>query len=191
MKQVCFPGKTGMLVFCALSMLTVSGGLLYCDSAMMQQAAVIGKRASLPCFDDQTMVHNVFQQRAVEIKSGSPHPVRNEESGRLPVASRGERVQTVFQGIASWYGGEDGLDHCLTASGERYNPTAFTAAHRTLPFGTKVRVTYLRTGISTVVRINDRGPFIDGRIIDLSRAAAEAVGMLSAGTGAVEIEVLE
>ncbi|MEQ1951286.1 septal ring lytic transglycosylase RlpA family protein [Mesorhizobium sp. CN2-181] len=79
-------------------------------------------------------------------------------------------------GRASWY-----ALGSRTASGERMNPSALTAAHRTLPFGTKVRVTNSRTGKSVIVRINDRGPFIRGRIIDLSRAAAQRIGMVSSG----------
>jgi rare lipoprotein A len=79
-------------------------------------------------------------------------------------------------GRASWY-----ALGSRTASGERMNPSAMTAAHRTLPFGTKVKVTNSRTGKSVVVRINDRGPFIRGRIIDLSRAAAQRIGMVSSG----------
>ncbi len=75
-------------------------------------------------------------------------------------------------GTASWY--QDGK---RTANGERYNPDGITAAHRKLPFGTRVRVTHKRTGRSVVVRINDRGPFIRGRIIDLSRGAKRALGM--------------
>jgi len=80
-------------------------------------------------------------------------------------------------GGASWY-----AMTTRTASGERANPNAMTAAHRTLPFGTKVRVTNRRNGRSVVVRINDRGPFIRGRIIDLSRAAANRLGFVRQGT---------
>jgi hypothetical protein len=107
------------------------------------------------------------------------------------IPDRGERVSTVLQGIASWYGGSDGLDGLPTASGEIFNASDLTAAHRTLPFGTRVRVTFPRTGESVIVRINDRGPFIAGRIIDLSRAAAEAIGLLPYGIGLVELEVLQ
>lgn len=78
-----------------------------------------------------------------------------------------------------------------TASGERFNQNALTAAHRTLPFGTQVRVTNLNNERSVVVRINDRGPFVRGRIIDVSRAAAERLGMLRAGVVPVRIEVLD
>ena len=79
------------------------------------------------------------------------------------------------RGAASWYG--PGFHGRKTASGERFNPHAMTAAHRTLPFGTKVRVVNERTGRSVVVRINDRGPYAHGRVIDLSRAAAQMIGL--------------
>ncbi len=78
-------------------------------------------------------------------------------------------------GLASWYG--PGFGGHRTASGERFNTGAFTAAHRSLPFGSRVRVTSRRTGRSVVVRINDRGPFVGGRVIDLSPAASRALGM--------------
>jgi rare lipoprotein A len=92
-------------------------------------------------------------------------------------------------GNASWYGGK--FQGRPTANGEIFDTNKFTAAHRTLPFGTHVKVTNLRNGKSTVVRINDRGPFIQGRIIDLSKAAAEAIGMIDTGTAPVSIEVVE
>ena len=79
-------------------------------------------------------------------------------------------------GKASWY-----ALGSRTASGERMNPSAMTAAHRSLPFGTKVRVTNKRNGKSVVVRINDRGPFIRGRILDLSKGAAHQLGFVRAG----------
>ncbi len=98
-----------------------------------------------------------------------------------------ENVLFTQTGGASWYGSEGGS---LTATGERYNPQGMTAAHRTLAFGSKVRVTNLRNGRNAIVTINDRGPFIGGRIIDLSAAAAEAVGIKSSGVGKVRIDVL-
>ena len=78
-----------------------------------------------------------------------------------------------------------------TASGEAFNPDTLTAAHRSLPFGSRVRVTNLNNQRSVVVRINDRGPHVRGRIIDLSRRAAEKLGMLRAGVVPVRIESLE
>lgn len=90
-------------------------------------------------------------------------------------------------GMASYYGTESGSQ---TASGQRFNPSAMTAAHRTLPFGTRVRVTNKRNGRSVIVTINDRGPFIRGRIIDLSTGAAGVIGMRSSGVAPVTVEVL-
>jgi rare lipoprotein A len=80
-------------------------------------------------------------------------------------------------GSASWYS----LPRNKTANGERMNPAAMTAAHRSLPFGTKLRVTNQRNGKSVIVRINDRGPFIKGRVLDLSKGAAAALGFVSRG----------
>jgi hypothetical protein len=92
-------------------------------------------------------------------------------------------------GIASWYGNE--FAGRPTSSGEIFNPYDFTAAHRELPFGTLVKVTFLRTGKEILVRINDRGPHIRDRIIDLSQAAAEAIGLKPYGIGEVLMEVLK
>jgi rare lipoprotein A len=79
--------------------------------------------------------------------------------------------------MASVYGNGDGYAGKRTASGERMNPSALTAAHRTLPFGSHVRVTNNRNGRSVTVRITDRGPFVRGRVVDLSPAAARAIGV--------------
>jgi rare lipoprotein A len=83
-------------------------------------------------------------------------------------------------GRASWY-----ALHSRTANGERMNPSAMTAAHKTLPFGTKIRVVNKSNGKSVVVRINDRGPFIRGRVVDLSKAAARSIGMIKTGHASV------
>src|ERR1700710_460762 len=90
-----------------------------------------------------------------------------------------------FSGMASYYGNESGSK---TASGARFNQNAMTAAHRSLPFGTRLRVTH--GGRSAVVTINDRGPFIRGRVLDLSTGAARAVGLTGAGVGRVTAEVV-
>lgn len=88
-------------------------------------------------------------------------------------------------GMASYY--KSGRK---TANGERFNPNGYTAAHRSLKFGTRVRVTNLKTGRSVVVRINDRGPFINGRIIDLAYGAAKAVGLHNSGVAKVRVAIL-
>ena len=92
---------------------------------------------------------------------------------------------------ASWYGVPDGFHGRRTANGEVFNAYGKTAAHRSLPFGTQVRVTNLNNGRSTVVRINDRGPFVGGRSIDLSQGAAAAIGMISSGTAPVKLEIIQ
>lgn len=91
-------------------------------------------------------------------------------------------------GVASWYGSR--FHGRLTASGEIFDMHAMTAAHRTLPFGTQVQVTVLNTGKSIILTINDRGPFIKGRVIDISRAAAKRLGMIGAGIARVRVRVL-
>ncbi|MGB2924160.1 MAG: septal ring lytic transglycosylase RlpA family protein [Limnothrix sp.] len=103
------------------------------------------------------------------------------------VAATGRVVRTL-QGHASWYG--PGFHGRRTANGERFNQNAMTAAHKTLPFGTRVRVTNTYNGRSVVVRINDRGPFIRGRLIDLSKGSAQQIGLVSSGVANVKLEIL-
>ena len=91
-------------------------------------------------------------------------------------------------GVASYYGKR--FHGRRTANGERFNMNAMTAAHRTLPFGTRVKVTNPRNGRSVTVRINDRGPFHGNRSIDLSRGAAARIGLVHAGVGRVKLEIL-
>lgn len=95
----------------------------------------------------------------------------------------------VSTGIVSWYGGK--FHGRQTASGERYDKNELTAAHKTLPFGTKVRVTNIRNGKSVVVEINDRGPYVKSRVLDLSQAAFDEIGHTNTGVMQVEYEVLE
>lgn len=98
-------------------------------------------------------------------------------------------IGTVVEGIASWYG--PGYHGNRTSSGEVYDQDALTAAHAYWAFGTRVKVTFPATGKSVVVRINDRFPSHKGRAIDLSRAAATAIGLIGPGTGPVRLEVVE
>ena len=93
-----------------------------------------------------------------------------------------------MEGIASWYGSD--FNGRLTASGEVYDMYQMTAAHKTLPLGTVVKVTNLDNGMTAEVRVNDRGPYVKGRIIDLSRKGGRAVGMREAGTAKVKLEVV-
>ncbi|MCC6398211.1 MAG: septal ring lytic transglycosylase RlpA family protein [Bacteroidetes bacterium] len=107
---------------------------------------------------------------------------------REPLPSRDPGTHQL-SGIASYYAHE--FDGRRTANGETYDMHAMTAAHRTLPFNTTVKVTHLQSGESVVVRINDRGPFKDDRVIDLSLEAAKRIGLIANGTGPVRLDVLE
>ena len=108
-------------------------------------------------------------------------------AGRAPAPSRGDNAP-IQSGLASWYGRDfHGLQ---TAEGEPFNMNAYTAAHRSLPLGTHVRVRNMRNGRAVVVRINDRGPYKRGVIIDLSRRAAGALGMVREGRVPVRVEVV-
>ncbi|MGY4499484.1 rare lipoprotein A [Bradyrhizobium sp. GM24.11] len=106
---------------------------------------------------------------------------RNANASMTPSSGTGRS----FSGMASFYGNESGS---RTASGQRFNQNAMTAAHRSLPFGTKLRVTH--GGSSVIVTINDRGPFVRGRVLDLSTGAARAIGLTGAGVGRVTAEVV-
>lgn len=106
----------------------------------------------------------------------------------LPRSAVMPQVAEVAVGQASWYGAR--FQGRPTASGEPFDMNRMTAAHRTLPFGTRIRVVNEANGKSVVVRVNDRGPFSGKRIIDLSRAAAEEIGLRNKGVGRVKLEVL-
>jgi len=118
----------------------------------------------------------------------APRPEPQPAPEPKPVATPPAQPAPSFaqQGVASWYGKSH--HGRRTANGETYDMRAMTAAHRTLPFGTVVRVTRIGDGRSVTVRINDRGPYARGRIIDLSAQAAEAIGMTELGTTRVKIE---
>ncbi len=114
--------------------------------------------------------------------SNSSNSYTNKSGETLPIGYK-------FYGKASYYA--DKFDGRTTANGEIFSQNKKTAAHRTLRFGTILKVTNLANGLSVVVQVNDRGPFVDDRIIDLSRSAAEAIRMVNVGVADVEIEVID
>jgi rare lipoprotein A len=123
--------------------------------------------------------------------AATPRPIRKGLVAVLWIASVAALLPhpaAAAEGMASYYGGR--FHGRRTASGQRFNQNALTAAHRSLRFGTRVRVTNARNGHSVVVTVNDRGPYARGRVIDLSRAAAGKLGMLSAGVAPVRLEVV-
>jgi rare lipoprotein A len=123
------------------------------------------------------------------IRDAAPSPWEERFIRQMPSAPKSP-LQLAFSatGQASWYG--PGFYGNRTASGELFRPGTMTAAHRSLPFGTRVLVTNLNNGRSAVVRINDRGPFHGGRIIDLAHGAASELGVTSSGVASVKLEVL-
>jgi rare lipoprotein A len=127
--------------------------------------------------------------REVESAPVSPEPqVRPVPQPIAPVPAPAPRSVLIGTGQASWYG--PGFFGNRTANGEVFRPGTMTAAHRTLPFGTRVRVTNLNNGRVAVVRINDRGPFHGNRVIDLGHGAAKELGVISSGLARVKLEVL-
>lgn len=116
-------------------------------------------------------------------------PTTSSAKARLRHTSSHLDLSNTLTGIASYYAAK--FHGRRTASGEIFNTNAMTAAHLTLPFGTKLKVTNLKNGQSVVVRVNDRGPHVRGRIIDLSVAAAKKIGLVHAGTTRVKLEVFE
>jgi peptidoglycan lytic transglycosylase len=129
----------------------------------------------------------VTSRRTRSYETASYEPKQRRSNSRAASFSKTAYSGGSYSGMASYYGSESGS---RTASGARFVPSAMTAAHRTLPFGTKVRVTNRRNGRSVIVTINDRGPFIRGRVIDLSSGAAGVIGMRSSGVAPVSLEVL-
>lgn len=125
--------------------------------------------------------HSHHHHRHAQSDAAPTSDWRNANASMTPTSGTGHS----FSGMASYYGNESGS---RTASGARFNQNAMTAAHRSLPFGTKLRVTH--GGSSVIVTINDRGPFIRGRVLDLSTGAARAIGLTGAGVGRVTAEVV-
>ena len=113
----------------------------------------------------------------------------SKNEGAETKENKNKTRSNIQSGVASYYA--DKFHGRKTSNGETYNMNAFTAAHQTLPFGTRVTVTNVKNGRSVTLRINDRGPFVKNRIIDVSLAAAKQLDMLGSGTAEVTIEVLE
>ncbi len=131
----------------------------------------------------QTVVIQAIGVTALLFLSACSAPAPKPKPPATVIMPRATRWKAYQSGIASWYNDR------RTASGERFIASNFSAAHRKLPFGTLVRVTTVRTGRSCVVRVNDRGPYVRGRIIDVSPAAAKMLGLNTSGIAKVNIEI--
>ena len=122
----------------------------------------------------------------MHVAAREPVSVVRRQAPVEPETSGGTATTRVSQGIASFYSQDT-----HTASGEKFDANELTAAHPTLPFGTRLRVTNVATGQSVTVRVNDRGPYVRGRVVDVSHSAAEALGMVDRGVAKVKLDVVQ
>ncbi|MBR0895459.1 septal ring lytic transglycosylase RlpA family protein [Bradyrhizobium tropiciagri] len=157
-------------------------------------AVVIGAASLAACAQSSVVSQ---RSQALASRPASTEPVRAASSAsrtlvaaarkHTPYASRkGGDTKLASQGVASFYSDEQ-----ETASGEKFDGRELTAAHPTLPFGTKLRVTDVKTGRSVTVRVNDRGPYVPGRIVDVSYSAAQSLGMIGKGVANVRLDVVQ
>ena len=153
------------------------------SAPLLAMARPLQSTEPAPSPSGDVAIREVEQEPVLEPK---PRPVVPQPIAPAP---QPRRVKHVSSGEASWYG--PGFFGNRTANGEVFRPGTFTAAHRTLPFGTRVRVTNLWNGRSTEVRINDRGPFHGNRVIDLAHGAAQKLGLTASGIAQVRLEVLQ
>ena len=147
----------------------------------------ITKTALNPSLDLHLLLSRKLGPKAKSNSFESQSNLELSKTSLIPLHTQSVIAKS-FGGEASWYG--PGFHGRLTANGERYNQNALTAAHRFLRFGTRVKVTNLRNGRSVVVRINDRGPYAKGRVIDVSAAAARTLGMVHTGVAPVRIKII-
>jgi peptidoglycan lytic transglycosylase len=151
-------------------------------AACAQSSVVTDKSGSLAsrrASPEPTRTASLFvpsRPASVVAKKPAPSAASDPEAGS----------QNASYGLASFYSYDP-----KTASGEKFDPNELTAAHRTLPFGTRLRVTNVATGRSVTVRVNDRGPFVAGRVVDVSRSAAESLGMVGQGVAKVKLDVVQ
>jgi rare lipoprotein A len=165
-------------------------------AALVLATAILAACAQTPTRKEREAVPTTSSIPPPAAPAPAPAPEQPARRGNPPFYDvMGQRYHVLSssegyheRGVASWYGRE--FHGRSTASGEPYNMNAFTAAHKTLPLPSYARVTNLRNGRSIVVRINDRGPFVHNRIIDLSFAAAQALDIAAEGTGIVDIQTV-
>ncbi|XIA62661.1 septal ring lytic transglycosylase RlpA family protein [Bradyrhizobium sp. TZ2] len=144
------------------------------------QSSVVTQKSELRA-SRQASVHDrtassMMKRRVAAVKKRTPFAPRRETGN----------TKTASHGVASFY-----TEGTKTASGEKFNTLEMTAAHPTLPFGTKLRVTNVASGRSVTVRVNDRGPYVQGRVVDVSYSAADALGMVGKGVAKVKLDVVE
>jgi rare lipoprotein A len=170
---------------CSRAVQATTLGLIATSLAVCVQSSVTSSTGNHAVSDEQVMLEPSEDTRPIVrkiVKVIRLHLPERRETGpsQTPAAAAPAR------GVASFY-----KQPQVTASGERFNPNELTAAHRSLPFGTRLQVTNVATGRSVTVRVNDRGPFVKGRMVDLSYSAADAIGMVHAGVADVKVTVVQ
>ncbi|NOJ48112.1 septal ring lytic transglycosylase RlpA family protein [Bradyrhizobium sp. WSM 1744] len=149
--------------------------------AACAQSSVVSQKPELRAsrqasLDPDRITSSMMKRRVAAVRQHTPATSRRDAGG----------IKTASHGVASFY-----TEGEKTASGEKFNTLEMTAAHPTLPFGTKLRVTNLASGRSVTVRVNDRGPYVQGRIVDVSYSAADALGMVGKGVAKVKLDVVQ
>ena len=174
---------------CALTLWQLPSHAHTIQTRQNKRSLAFIKKPKSPTSPSQIVASNLDSAKVNKLESN------NLNSGFIPQSDidfapnpATQVARSTFSGRASWYG--PGFHGRRTANGEVFNSNALTAAHRSLPFGTRVRVTNIHNGRSVIVRINDRGPFIRGRIIDVSAGAARILRMIHSGVAPVRIEIL-
>jgi rare lipoprotein A len=147
--------------------------------AACAQSSVVTQKSELRASRQASLGHDQMTSSAMKRRVAA---VRKHTASRRDASD----IKTASHGVASFY-----TEGTKTASGEKFNTLDMTAAHPTLPFGTKLRVTNVASGRSVTVRVNDRGPYVQGRVVDVSYSAADALGMVGKGVAKVKLDVVE
>jgi rare lipoprotein A len=177
--------RQAVQLFAFVFMLALAGAMLAGCAQHTVAERSPSRSASLRASPTQaSATHAWATQAAPQRRASVAHHRRVAAASRTRFAAKPAAATDGSVGIASFYKYEG-----KTASGEQFKPSELTAAHRTLPFGTRLRVTNVATGESVTVRVNDRGPFVPGRVVDVSHSAAEALGMVDRGITKVKLEV--
>lgn len=149
--------------------------------AACAKSSVVTQKSELRAVRQASLGHDqttssMIKRRVAAVRKDTPSAPRSDAG----------EVKTASHGVASYY-----TEGTKTASGEKFNTLEMTAAHPTLPFGTKLRVTNVASGRSVMVRVNDRGPYVPGRVVDVSYSAADALGMVGKGVAKVKLDVVQ
>lgn len=159
-----------------LAVMLAAASLAACaKSSVVTQKSELRTVRQASLGQDQT-TSSMIKRRVAAARTHTPSAPRSDAG----------EVKTASHGVASYY-----TEGTKTASGEKFNTLEMTAAHPTLPFGTKLRVTNVASGRSVMVRVNDRGPYVQGRVVDVSYSAADALGMVGKGVAKVKLDVVE